>query len=164
MLSRVFTGGRSSLRLVTRASQSNPFDFIGRKAPFSTEEGVAENKPADPPTQEEIEKGRQEWGIKYDDECLKFEKEWKVIAERVENEQMVYLESELSDLQKKKVDMIADKVLDMNLFELRYFQASVAQRIEKSSGINPIKINMDWPSVKQDGSGTWPPANPNWFK
>ena len=60
--------------------------------------------------------------------------------------------------------MIADKVLDMNLFELRYFQASVAQRIEKSSGINPIKINMDWPSVKQDGSGTWPPANPNWFK
>ena len=80
MLSRVFTGGRSSLRLVTRASQSNPFDFIGRKAPFSTEEGAAENKPADPPTQEEIEKGRQEWGIKYDDECLKFEKEWKELV------------------------------------------------------------------------------------
>ena len=25
-----------------------------------------------------------EWGIKYDDECLKFEKEWKVISEKVD--------------------------------------------------------------------------------
>ena len=34
----------------------------------------------------------------------------------------------------------------------------------RTSGINPMKLNMDWPSVKQDGAGTWPPANPNWFK
>lgn len=27
-------------------------------------------------TPEEIKKGQDEWGIKYDDECLKFEKEW----------------------------------------------------------------------------------------
>ena len=27
-----------------------------------------------------------------------------------------------------------------------------------------MKLNMDWPSVKQDSQGTWPPANPNWFK
>ena len=27
-----------------------------------------------------------------------------------------------------------------------------------------MKLNMDWPSVKQDAQGTWPPANPNWFK
>ena len=34
----------------------------------------------------------------------------------------------------------------------------------RTSGINPMKMNLDWPSLKQDGSGTWPPANPNWFK
>ena len=28
--------------------------------------------------------GEGEWGIKYDDECLKFEKEWKQIADEVE--------------------------------------------------------------------------------
>ena len=50
------------------------------------------------PTAAEIAKGQEEWGIKYDDECLKFEKEWKVIAEAIEKEQMIYLESELSDL------------------------------------------------------------------
>ena len=38
-----------------------------------------------------------EWGIKYDDECLKFEKEWKAISEAVEKDQMVYLTAELSD-------------------------------------------------------------------
>jgi hypothetical protein len=27
-------------------------------------------------TPEEYKKGQEEWGIKYDDECLKFEKEW----------------------------------------------------------------------------------------
>ena len=27
-----------------------------------------------------------------------------------------------------------------------------------------MKLNLDWPSIKQDGAGTWPPANPNWFK
>ena len=27
-----------------------------------------------------------------------------------------------------------------------------------------MKLNMDWPSVKRDDTGSWPPANPNWFK
>ena len=77
---------------------------------------------------------------------------------------MVYLESELSELQRAKVDMLADKLLSLNMFEMRYMHASVAMRMQRTSGINPLKINMDWPSIKQDGAGTWPPANPNWFK
>lgn len=42
---------------------------------------------------------------------------------------MVYLESELSELQKKKVEMLADKVLDLNIFEHRYFHAVLTQRV-----------------------------------
>ena len=60
--------------------------------------------------------------------------------------------------------MLCDKVLDLNLFEHRYFHAVIAQRIQRTSGINLMKLNLDWPSLKQDGAGTWPPANPNWFK
>lgn len=105
-----------------------------------------------------------EWGIKYDDECLKFEQEWKEIADKVEDEQAMYLEQELSELQRKKVDMITDKILDMNVFEMRYMALAMKQRMMRTSGINPLKLNMDWPSIKQDGAGTWPPANPNWFK
>ena len=42
--------------------------------------------------------GATEWGIKYDDECLNFEKEWKKIADKVEKDQAVYLDGELSEL------------------------------------------------------------------
>ena len=52
-----------------------------------------------------------------------------MIAEAVEKDNLVYLESELSELQKKKVDMIADKVLSLNIFEQRYLSASVSQRV-----------------------------------
>ena len=58
---------------------------------------------------------------------------------------------ELSDLQKKKVEMIADKLLDMNVYELRYFSLIAKEKIQKTSGINPMKLNLDWPSVKADG-------------
>ena len=89
-----------------------------------------------------------EWGIKYDDECLKFEKEWKEIADKVEEEQNIYIEKELSELQRKKVEMLADKVLDLNVFEMRYLAMACKNRIQKTSGINPLKLNMDWPSIK----------------
>lgn len=110
------------------------------------------------------EKAKEEWGEKYSDECFQFEKEWEAIAGKIEKEQRVYLESELGDLQRKKVEMIADKLLDMNMFELRYFALICKERIQKTSGINPLKMNLDWPSVKRDDTGSWPPANPNWFK
>ena len=40
---------------------------------------------------------------------------------------MTYLESELGDLQKEKVNMLADKVAQLNLFEMRYFQARLTE-------------------------------------
>jgi len=67
-------------------------------------------------------------------------------------------------LQQKKCDMLADKMLDLNIFEMRYLAVSMKTRVQKTSGINPMKLNMDWPSIKQDAAGTWPPLNPNWFK
>ena len=130
-----------------------------------SEDASAPEKPAAPePTAAEVAANREEWGIKYDDECLKFEKEWQEIAEAVEKENMAYIESELSDLQKKKVEMLCDKVIDMNMFEQRYFHAVLAQRVQRVTGLSLMKLNLDWPSLKQDGAGTWPPANPNWFK
>ena len=60
--------------------------------------------------------------------------------------------------------MLVDKLLDMNIYELRYFALISKERVQKTSGINPLKMNLDWPSVKRDDTGSWPPANPNWFK
>ena len=60
--------------------------------------------------------------------------------------------------------MLADKVAFLNIFEMRYFNIRVKEHVLKSTGLNPMKINLDWPSIKKDSNGTWPPANPNWFK
>ena len=76
----------------------------------------------------------------------------------------MFLESELGDLQKAKVDMLADKLVDLNIYEIRYLVTKVSLGVQRSTGLNPMKLNMDWPSIKQDTAGTWPPANPNWFK
>ena len=67
---------------------------------FSTEQ---EASPVPEPTDAEKEAARTEWGIKYDDECLKFEKEWEIIAKKVQEEQSVYIQSELGELQMAKV-------------------------------------------------------------
>ncbi len=50
------------------------------------------------PTEEELAKNRDEWDEKYQDECFRFEKEWKIIADQVDQKQRVFLESELGDL------------------------------------------------------------------
>lgn len=48
--------------------------------------------------------------------------------------------------------MLVDKMLDMNIYELRYFSMMSKEKVMKTSGINPMKINLDWPSVKQTGN------------
>lgn len=71
---------KHSLKALTqqRASQTVPRVF--KYASFSTEEAA---KPSDfpEPTEEDKEKYRNEWGVKYQDECMKFEKEWEAIAQ-----------------------------------------------------------------------------------
>ena len=61
------------------------------------------------------------------------------------------MKKELSDLQKKKVEMLADKVLDLNIFEMQFFNEQVKVRAMRTSGTNPFKMNLDWPSLKPDG-------------
>ena len=38
----------------------------------------------------------------------------------------MFLESELGDLQKAKVDMLADKLVDLNIYEIRYLVTKVS--------------------------------------
>lgn len=133
---------------------------------FSTEEPAEKDikEEFEEITEEEKQKYRDAWGMKFNDECIKFEKEWEQIAETRSKEQMAALSEELSEYQKRKVNFIADKILEFNTFEMRYLAAITQERVQKTTGINPLKLNMDWPSVKMDADGTWPPLNPNWFK
>ena len=53
------------------------------------------------PTDEEKQKYRDQWGLKYDDECFKFEKEWEQIARDRDESQMAALHEELDEYSRK---------------------------------------------------------------
>lgn len=58
---------------------------------------------------------------------------------------------ELSDVQKKRVELLATAFLELNMFELRYFGNTFRERVRKSTGINPFNLNIDWATVQQRG-------------
>eukprot|EP00356_Strombidium_inclinatum_P003000 CAMPEP_0170496190 /NCGR_PEP_ID=MMETSP0208-20121228/20643_1 /TAXON_ID=197538 /ORGANISM="Strombidium inclinatum, Strain S3" /LENGTH=172 /DNA_ID=CAMNT_0010772663 /DNA_START=115 /DNA_END=629 /DNA_ORIENTATION=- len=74
------------------------------------------------------------------------------------------LDNELSTLQKNKVEVVASAVASLNITEVTYFQMALDKRMEAVSGIKPLKLNTDWPSIKVNNEGTWPPADPEWIK
>jgi len=62
------------------------------------------------------------------------------------------------------VEILIDATLELNVMEIRYFALMTKQRIQKTTGLSPMKMNNDWPAMKMLEDGTWPPNNPNWFK
>ena len=70
-----------SRRLFTNFKVMNNARALQFARAFSSEAEKGDAAKVPEPTQHELEAGRQEWGIKYDDECLKFEKEWNLIVE-----------------------------------------------------------------------------------
>lgn len=66
--------------------------------------------------------------------------------------QLQELEKELTENQRKRVQLLAQALLELNTFELRYFSTALREKVFKTSGINPLKLNLDWPTVKQLGN------------
>ena len=48
--------------------------------------------------------------------------------------------------------MLVEKLLDLNVYELRFFSVICKEKIMKTGGINLLKLNLDWPSVRRDGN------------
>jgi len=110
-----------------------------------------------------LRKEQAEKDEKMEDLAFKFEREWKQIYDERNTQQLGELAKELTENQRKRVDLLAQALLELNVFELRYFSTAIRDKVYKTSGINPLKLNLDWPVVKQTEIGSWPPANPNWF-
>ena len=53
---------------------------------YTSSNGLAVRAFSAAPTEVEAAKAKEEWGEKYSDECFQFEKEWKVISGKIENE------------------------------------------------------------------------------
>ncbi|KAL4429298.1 hypothetical protein ABPG74_002284 [Tetrahymena malaccensis] len=109
-------------------------------------------------TKDQIAKDEQ-----YQELAFKFEREWQKIQRETEDKQRQALDAELTPAQKKRVEFIADAFIELNIMEIRYLNHTLKERLIKTTGLSPLKVNIDWPSLKQLENGSWPPANPNWF-
>ncbi len=114
-------------------------------------------------TDEERKKVQDEWGQKFDEERFRYEKQWKKLIDAKEKEYVSswiiswgrndkYLSPELTDATKEKMKYLLGMLMGMNVYEMRYLSLKLKQRILKGVGINPLKLNLDWPSMTQLGS------------
>lgn len=91
----------------------------------------------------------------FEDIAAKFEREWKLVYDETNTNQAAELSQVLTPNKKKRAELLAEAIVEMDLFELRYFSTLVRDRVAKTSGINPLKLNVDWPSLKQADAANW---------
>jgi ribosomal protein L7/L12 len=113
---------------------------------------------------EEQKKAEEQWGKTFDEQCFHYEKEWEKIAKAKEQEQFKALTEELTEEARAKIDFVVDKLMELNILELKHLSVNLDTRYRKSVGISPITLNTEWPDIKMIAEGTWPPLNPNWYK
>lgn len=65
--------------------------------------------------------------------------------------QLKSLETELSEQQRKRVKLLTDAYLDLNINEVRYFNSILRNRVHATSGIDLSLAKPDWPAFKQNG-------------
>jgi len=129
---------------------------------FSSTEATKEAPKVNPENLTTADKNERD--AKYEEMAFKFEREWKKIYDERNQQQLAALNEELTEFQKKRIDLLAQAFLECNVFELRYLSSIIRDKIWKTTGVNPLKLNLDWPTLKQLENGSWPPANPNFFQ
>lgn len=111
-----------------------------------------------------LNEGKQDREDHYEDLTLKFDREWnRVYQESPRAEQIGDVKKVITEIQKKRVELLAQSILELNMDETRYFTANLRSNIFRKSGVNSERSNIAWKDVQYSDIGSWPAANPNWF-
>lgn len=63
-----------------------------------------------------------------------------------------FLAKELDDTSKAKVEFLKKMILGFSIFEVRYMSYRLRERLKRGVGISPLKLSIDWPSIKASGT------------
>jgi hypothetical protein len=74
---------------------------------------------------------------------------------------MKRVKEELTTHQKKFIDMVSDKVSNLNIYQFKYFNQKLENQLKETRNITPIRLNMDFPSVAELEN---PDVTPKFFK
>lgn len=62
-----------------------------------------------------------------------------------------FFSEELDETSKAKVAFLVKQLLGYNIFSMRYLSLRLKERIVSGIGIDPMKLNIDWPSARASG-------------
>jgi len=111
--------------------------------------------------QEAFKTGDQE---KYGKFVEQFQERWNRLAAACDADaESSVIDTDLTDLQKEKVDFLISKSLELGALEMRYLDARIAYYKQRDFGVTPYTLGHDWPNLQKDGAGVFPMNNPNWF-
>ncbi|KAM3147333.1 hypothetical protein pb186bvf_000584 [Paramecium bursaria] len=89
----------------------------------------------------------------------KRQQEWDAIAKKRLNDQLQYLDSQLSQVQKDRVDTLVDALIDLDVYEMQCLAQMINAHQIKSQGIGIFEVNTSWPILKKQELNTWPPES-----
>lgn len=55
----------------------------------------------------------------------------------------------LSDMQKERSEMLANKFMELNIFEMQYVQKLINQRFKSLTTLDLVNLNTNWPAIKE---------------
>ena len=77
---------------------------------------------------------------------------------------MEIINSELTENDKKEVELLADRIAELKGLDKVYFQLLIKNTIKKNFGINILNQNINHPDNLNISETFWPPNDPDWYK
>jgi hypothetical protein len=93
-----------------------------------------------------------------------YEKEWTEMYIQKLKQNKEYLEKQLSEPQRKEIELIVEAQMSLNETEKKYFNVIFKKKIRELTGVDPITQIFSNPSDLVKKENLWPKENPNWFK
>lgn len=93
-----------------------------------------------------------------------YEQEWTKLYIEKRNADKAVLEKELTDLEKREVELLTDLAMGLNEIESKYYMLLLQDVSKDIYNVDPMEDDDYYPSQLNTSSNLWPKDNGKWFK
>jgi hypothetical protein len=94
-------------------------------------------------------------GQRFQDIAFKFEEQWQSMTSENNEASLKELKNQMTENQRKRIDLIASALVELDFNELKYFELLMGERARKrDKDISLMSLYTDWPQVKRSSKRT----------
>ena len=94
-------------------------------------------------------------GQRFQDIAFKFEEQWQTMIGENNEANLKELKNQMTENQRKRIDMIASALVELDFNELKYFELLMGERARKNDkDISLMSLYTDWPQVRRASKRT----------